>query len=89
MNKYCLSFDVDHTPVRVSDLPNESIWARTYSARNREREALGDLFELLMEVDRRGLHLERGYDSMYVSREGIGLRSRIGASKMDGPLRDS
>ena len=73
MNKYCLSFDVDHTPVRVSDLPNESIWARTYSARNREREALGDLFELLMEVDRRGLHLERGYDSMFTFLErGLG-----------------
>ncbi len=54
-------------------LTNEALWARTYAARNKEREALDELLELLLEVDRRRLHLERGFDSMFTFLEkGLG-----------------
>ena len=60
-------------PISLSVVSNEDLWMKTYSARNREREALDELLELLLEVDRRGLHLERGFSSMFAFLEkGLG-----------------
>jgi len=65
-----LNFSV---PTSLKLLSNEQLWLRTHDARKKEREALDELLELLLEVDRRSLHLDRGFDSMFTFLEkGLG-----------------
>jgi hypothetical protein len=54
-------------------LTNELLWTSVHSARRREREVLKELLEVLLEVDRRGLHLKKGYASLWAFlTEGLG-----------------
>ncbi len=46
-------------------LSNEALWKKAYDARAREQVALTELLEFLQEIDRRKLHLARGFASLF------------------------
>ena len=46
-------------------LSNEVLWKKTYDARARERIVLIELLEFLQEIERRKLHLARGFESLF------------------------
>ncbi len=46
-------------------LSNEVLWEKTYDARARERVALTELLAFLQEIERRKLHLARGFESLF------------------------
>ena len=47
------------------NLSNEILWEKIHDARARERLALKELLECLQEIDRRKLHLARGFESLF------------------------
>ncbi len=49
-------------PLTLSD---EVLWKKTYDARAQERITLTELLEFLQEIERRKLHLERGFESLF------------------------
>ncbi len=48
-----------------SHLSNETLWEKIHDARARERVAMTELLEFLLEIDRRKLHLARGFESLF------------------------
>ena len=52
--------------ISIDSLSNEELAAETERAAGVERQSMAELLRLLIEVERRGLHLTLGYSSMFV-----------------------